>query len=139
MLCKITHLKERHQYLVRFRGSMMHALGHLMRLRRACCHMALVRSSASTRAATATEAAAARKLPDAAKLQLLESLAGPNARTGCAVCGEVPQDPLVAPCGDVTCECALSHSCQDLQGAIPEQALPSLCMRTQQPVHSSEQ
>lgn len=64
-----------------------------------------MRSRPGSREATAAELTAARKLPDAVKLQLLESLAGPRARAVCAVCGDLPEDPQVATCGDVMCRC----------------------------------
>lgn len=85
------------------RRAYLNALAQLMRLRQACCHPALVRSSGQQKAATAAELDAARALPAEERLKLLSALVGPTAQTACAACDDIPDDPVVAPCGHVVC------------------------------------
>jgi hypothetical protein len=96
------------------RDSYFHALAHLMRLRQACCHRALVRSGARQREASAAELQAARTLAEARKLELLEVLTGASQNSGCAACGDIPDDPVAAFCGHVLCRCAVPHSLHPL-------------------------
>ena len=90
------------------RDSYFHALAHLMRLRQACCHPALVRpkGGGGGKAPTAEEVAAARELPQAMKIGLLQALLGEGAPAGCVVCEDVADDPLVAHCRHILCRYA---------------------------------
>jgi hypothetical protein len=77
-----------------------------MRLRQACCHRALVKSGAQQLEASAAELQTARTLPEARKLELLGVLVGASQHSGCAACGDIPDDPVAAFCGHVLCRCA---------------------------------
>lgn len=124
------------------RDTYFNALAHLMRLRQACCHPALVRRAGSSGKKPAPEeVAAARALPQAMKVALLEVLLGADAvaRSRCAACEDVADDPVAAHCGHVLCRCAppslALRQCRLCGCAVL--AAPGACLRCVIPVIGS--
>jgi hypothetical protein len=81
-----------------------------MRLRQACCHMALVKSKATSRDPSKEELQAARALPSDLRLTLLNALVTPRSPLRCVHCGDVADDPVASRCTHILCRCVAHPS-----------------------------
>ena len=96
------------------RDAYFNALAHLMRLRQACCHMALVKSKSSSRKPTTDELQAARSLPSETRLALLNALVTTGKALRCVHCGDLADDPVASHCSHILCKCAPVVVCLSL-------------------------
>ena len=90
----------------------------LLRLRQACNHLGLAAlgggGGATQRGAppSAPELAAARRLHERRRAALLQ--AAEASRAECPLCADLPEEPVVAPCGAVFCRaCWAQHAASD--------------------------
>jgi SNF2 family DNA or RNA helicase len=94
----------------------------LLRLRQACNHLGLAAlgggsGGAAARGAppSAPELAAARRLNERRRAALL--LTAEASRAECPLCADLPEEPVVAPCGAVFCRaCWAQHAAADKAG-----------------------
>jgi SNF2 family DNA or RNA helicase len=82
----------------------------LLRLRQACNHLGLAATAGASGAkAPAAEVAAAKKLPEGTRAALLA--AADASRSECPLCCDLPEEPVVAPCGAIFCKaCWAQHA-----------------------------
>lgn len=103
-----------------------------MRLRQACCHPQLVKgvtSTANRTPATPDELKAAQTLAQGPRVALLEKLLKASDHP-CALCGDIPDDPVVAVCECLLCRSAAASPVQSIICANAQRCAATLLRST---------